>query len=152
MEDTTKSIDDVVRIKISNFKKKANHNKNETLLSFKLIMVSTLLSPLFIAFGTTLLYGKIVPAILSLIAAASTAWLQLRKPQQLWGLYRTSQRKLENELELFQFDVGIYDKPEPEKSKKLLLITNDIFMETHKSWVGIIPDSEELLDKKSDFK
>lgn len=77
---------DVVRKKLFEMEKKANHNKCETLWSFRIIMVSTLLIPIFIAFGSDQLYGKMFPMILSLIAALFTSWIQLRKPQSLWGL------------------------------------------------------------------
>lgn len=65
----------------SGFKLKADHNKTESLICFGVVVVFSLASPLFVTLGEGVFWGKILPSILSLSVAASTAWLQLRKPQ-----------------------------------------------------------------------
>lgn len=140
--DASRTVEFTVEDKVIKLKKKADHNKAEALWSFKIVMLSTLISPLFVAFGTGDLYGKIIPSVLSLIAAALTAWLQLRKPQNLWKIYRTAQRRIENELELYQFKVNEYDSNDADK--KLLLNANNIYLETHSKWVESIPTEKSL--------
>ncbi|MEZ8383129.1 DUF4231 domain-containing protein [Vibrio splendidus] len=131
-----------INAKISHFKKKADHNKRESLWSFKLIMASTLTSPLFVAFGTTELYSKFVPAFLSIIAAGLTAWVQLRKPQNLWKTYRTAQRKLEVELERYQFEIDEYSGSD--KDKNVIAKANDIYVDVHDQWSQLVPSPEDI--------
>ncbi|SRR5258708_1961456 len=78
-------------------REKADHNKRESQISFYAVICFTLAAPLFVTMGEGWLWGKLVPATLSVIAAGATAWLQLRKPQRLWAIYRRAQRELERE-------------------------------------------------------
>ena len=128
---------------IKGIKSKADHNKRESQFCFALVIVATLLAPLFIAFGPGLVLGKIIPSVLSVSAAASTAWLQLRKPQQLWALYRTAQRELEDERTRFEYRLGDYKTVEdPEK----LLATRvaDSAIGLHQQWLPLVPNPENL--------
>lgn len=129
--------------KIEHFKKKANHNKTEALWSFKLIMLSTVIVPVLIAYGSNDLWGKILPSILSCLSAFLTAWIQLRKPNQLWKLYRTAQRKLESELELYQCNAGKY---KDENLKDILIIerVNKIYLSVNADWSLLIPNQKDL--------
>src|SRR5690348_12971776 len=77
------------------FRNKANHNKIEAQGCFVAVIACTLLAPLFVTLGQGLIWAKIVPSALSVTAAALTTWLQLRKPQRLWVIYRRAQRELE---------------------------------------------------------
>src|SRR5829696_1738539 len=81
---------------IRGFSTKADKKKIEAVACFLLVITSTLSAPLFVTLGTGVLWGKVVPSALSLAAAGATAWLQLRKPQQLWTMYRSAQRELED--------------------------------------------------------
>lgn len=138
------AVESIAEEKIRGMKDKANHNKSEALWSFKTVMLSTLLSPLFVAFGEGLVYGKIIPAILSVIAAAFTAWIQLRKPQSLWATYRTAQRKMEVELDSYRFKLQGYDEDGCEPDKVLITRINDIYLETHFKWSDLVPTTQEL--------
>ena len=136
------------------FKKKSNHNKRESMICFVLAMGGALASPIFVTlgediaklfgeFGSVFLFSKFFPSLLSVIVAFSTAWLQLRKPQQLWALYRTSQRELEDNLYKFQYRVAEYENHEnPEK----LLVENvsKIALNAHYSWLPMVPNPEDI--------
>ncbi|HIF9443834.1 TPA: DUF4231 domain-containing protein [Photobacterium damselae] len=135
-------VEAAVNSKILHFKNKADHNKHESLWSFKLIMISTLASPLFVAFGTIELYSKFVPAFLSLVAAGLTAWVQLRKPQNLWKTYRTAQRRLEVELEKYLFEIDEYSGDD--KDQKIITKANDIYVDVHKQWSELVPSPDDI--------
>ena len=109
-------------------------------------MICTLSAPLFVAFGNEVLYAKIIPSILSVLAAFATGWIQLRKPQSLWGLYRNAQRELESELYSYMFDIEPYDGGD--KDKLLYIRTSAHFESTHKQWLNLIPTYESF--SKSD--
>jgi hypothetical protein len=128
-------------IKLS-FEKKANHNKMEALLCFTLILVSSLSAPLFINIGKNDLLSKIIPSILSVIAAGLTSWIQLRKPQRLWGIYRGAQRRVEFEITKHEFGIGDY-KENAEADALLAERVGGISMTTHSEWTEVIPTSED---------
>lgn len=139
---------------IAGFKDKSTHNKNESMLYFWLSMGGALAIPVFVTlgddmakmlgdYGSVFVFSKLVPTLLSATVAFSTAWLQLRKPQQLWALYRTSQRELEDNLYKYQYRVGEYStNPEPDK----LLIENvsQIALNAHYSWLPMVPNPEDI--------
>ncbi|MCL0013489.1 DUF4231 domain-containing protein, partial [Providencia rettgeri] len=77
------------------YRDKASHNKNETLWCFRLIMFCSIFAPIFFLISDELIYSKLIPSCMSAVAAFCTAWVQLRKPQNLWALYKTSERELE---------------------------------------------------------
>lgn len=85
-----KSVEEICLENVSSFADKANHNKRESHVCFAVTIGATLAAPIFILLTNDLVLGRIVPAVLSALAAAATAWLQLRKPQHLWGIYRTA--------------------------------------------------------------
>ncbi|WP_077927053.1 DUF4231 domain-containing protein [Wohlfahrtiimonas populi] len=134
----------LVKTKILDMKKKANHNKLEALWGVRIIILFGMSAPIFIAFGSGLVYGKIIPSVLSLIAAILTAWLQIRKPQNLWYIYRTAQRKFEVEIELYQFDIGFYNVKTEEKDKILIRQVTDIYLDTHNKWSEIVPSMKNI--------
>lgn len=123
--------------------KKADHNKTESLNAFLLTIVSSLAAPLFVTLGDTTFVGKVVPSILSLAAAGSTAWLQLRKPQQLWSLYRSAQRELEHAQVQYRFKLGDFENAEnPEKI--LADKGSQIALHVHHKWTALVPNPEGI--------
>ena len=124
-------------------KEKSNHNKFESQFCFFSAIIFSISAPLFIAFGIGDFWGKIVPAVLSALVAASTSWLQLRQPQRLWSIYRTAQRELEDEKVKFDHDLNEYDGS-LDKLKLLAERTAKIAMGVHRQWEGIVPDSSSL--------
>ena len=134
--------------KISNsFKAKADHNKTESLSCFTLILVASLVAPLFITLGESVLWGKIVPSILSVIAAGLTSWLQLRKPQKLWSMYRGAQRLIEDHITKYSFKVGEY-KTLAEADSLLAEKVAEIALNAHNEWTSVIPSPEALSIKE----
>ena len=139
---------------IRGFEGKASHNKNESMLCFWASMGGALLIPVFITLGPGVAeslacpsadfwLGKVFPSLISVCVAFSTGWLQLRKPQQLWSLYRTSQRELEDNLHKYRFSVGIY--ADTENSEKILVEkVTKIALDAHYSWLPIVPNPENM--------
>lgn len=128
---------------IEHYKAKADHNKSETLRCFILVIVCTLTTPLFITLGPGLWLGKVAPSVLSLIAAGATAWLQQRKPQQLWSLYRTAQRELECHEIRYSYHIEEYEEPgNPEKT--LAKNVASIILNTHRQWIPMVPAPDSL--------
>lgn len=125
------------------FKEKADHNKNESLTCFTIILISSLSAPLFITLGNGDLLAKILPSVLSVIAAGLTSWLQLRKPQKLWSMYRGSQRLIEDHITKYKFKIADYkthDSPDSLLAEKVA----EIALGAHFEWTTVIPTPETL--------
>jgi hypothetical protein len=140
------AVDHVEKIR-KGFEEKAKHNKNEALGCLMFIMIATGASPLFIAFGPEPITGKVLPSLLSLVAGGLTGWLQLRRPQQLWGIYREAQRQIEDQVAKFKFKVGDYTIPGDRKgaTEKLLIErVCAIALAAHDAWKGVLPGPESL--------
>lgn len=127
------------------FKNKADHNKKESLWCFRIIMLGTLSAPLLVGLGEGVLYAKVLPSILSAVAAFCTAWLQLRKPQELWSVYRNAQRQIEVQVTHFDFKVAEYtDLGENKASELLALNVSNLVLETNSRWTQHVPNPSNL--------
>ncbi len=128
------------------FEKKAKHHKQESLWCFRLTMLSTLVAPILVALGEDVWFAKITPSVLTALAAFCTAWVQLRKPQELWAIYRNAQRQIEIETAHYDFQVGAYQNlSEKEADSLLVLKVIGLLSEVNKQWMGQVPNT-----KKSD--
>lgn len=138
---------------IRGFEEKASHNKNESMLNFWVSMGGALLVPVFVTLGPGIaeaigfsslqfLLGKVIPSLLSACVAFSTGWLQLRKPQRLWSLYRSSQRELEDNLQKYRFSVGEYAEAES-PDKILVEKVTKIALDAHYAWLPMVPNPEK---------
>lgn len=128
---------------IAGIEKKADHNKTEAMRCLVISMLSTLLAPIFIMTGEGLVVGKLIPALLTAVATFCTAWMQLRKPQQLWALYRGAQRELEDERTKFRFLLEPFaSASDPEKL--LAERVANIALTLHDRWAPLVPNPESL--------
>lgn len=139
---------------IVGFKEKSTHNKNESMLCFWLSMGGALAAPVFVTlgediakifgtYGSVFVFSKLIPTLLSVAVAFSTAWLQLRKPQQLWALYRTSQRELEDNFYKYKYKVAEYSES-PDPGKLLVEKVAQIALDAHYSWLPMVPNPEDI--------
>ncbi|MBE4576509.1 hypothetical protein BOO30_03150 [Vibrio navarrensis] len=127
------------------FKNKADHNKKESLWCFRIIMLGTLSAPLLVGLGEGVLYAKVLPSILSVVAAFCTAWLQLRKPQELWSIYRNAQRQIEAQITHFDFSVAEYTGLDESKASELLALhVSNLVLETNSRWIKHVPNPSSL--------
>lgn len=126
---------------VNSFKNKANHNKHETQFCFVLIITCTTAAPVFLSFGEDAIWSKIVPAALSLIAAATTSWVQFRKPERLWSIYRRAQRELEQER--IKYDFSLEEYKDDDKEKVFASKASSIAFEAHCKWEGILNSKPE---------
>jgi hypothetical protein len=128
---------------IDGLKRKADHNKHEALWTFIAVIATTLFTPVFVTLGSGLFWGKAVPSVLSLVAAGCTAWLQQRKPQQLWAMYRTAQRELEDQQTRHRFALAPYEGA-ADPDKMLAERVAEIALGLHHQWVSMVPNPDGL--------
>jgi hypothetical protein len=136
---------------IMGFKKKATSNKNESMIWFFITMASSLVAPIFVTLGGgSFFWGKFLPSLLSAIVAFGAAWMQLRKPQHLWALYRGCQRRLEDNLTKYRFKVEDYDGVNADKI--LAQRCADIAISAHNEWLPIMPKGDNYSGSSSKEK
>ena len=147
MNDSDKALDETARefceTTIRSFERKADHNKGEAIWCFRLVIGCSLLAPLFVTLGEGILIGKLTPSLLSVAAAFSMAWLQQRKPQQLWALYRGKQRELEYHLKAHQFGLGEYKQREG-SDELLACCVARIAQDAHSEWLSVVPKVDDV--------
>ena len=124
-------------------REKANHNKLEAQWCFVTIIVCTLVAPLFVTLGTGVFFAKVIPSVLSVLAGGLTSWLQLRKPQRLWVLYRRAQRELEEQKANYDFKDGEF-ADSPDADQLLARKVTSVSRWVHDSWEGLVPEPEML--------
>jgi hypothetical protein len=147
-ENTFATVSDYYAAVRKGVREKADHNKIESQIAFYTVIFFTLLSPLFVTLGVGWILGKVIPAVLSVLAAAATAWLQLRIPQRLWAIYRRAQRELEREKAKFDFRLAEYAK-EDEPEKLLAQKVSDIAFHVHEQWEGLVPEPDAITSSKT---
>lgn len=128
---------------IREMKRKADHNKREALWSFISVISTTLTTPVLVTLGTGMFLSKVAPSALSLAAAGFTAWLQQRKPQQLWVIYRTAQRDLEDHLTRYRYGLVPYQEAIA-PDKMLAERVAEIALSVHQQWLPLIPNPDGL--------
>lgn len=128
---------------IEGFAAKAAHNKTESQACFMAVVLCTGVVPLLITLGEGFWLGKAIPAALSTLAAIASAWLQLRKPQQLWSLYRSAQRELEDQETKRRFLISEYET-EPDPDNLLAMKVAAIALNVHNQWVPLVPNPDHL--------
>lgn len=132
-------------------REKADHNKSEAQLCFAAIIACTLVAPLFVTLSDSFFWGKALPSFLSVTAAGLTSWVQLRRPQKLWVIYRRAQRELEQLKADYDFKDGQFaSDPAPEKllARKVTAVGRWV----HDQWEGLVPEPEAILPKKSEVQ
>lgn len=122
---------------------KAIKNKNETTRLFLVVTIATVLSPILILLPLNIFFSKITPAILTGCAALATSWIQIRKPQERWAMYRTAQREIEFQLDQYDFSNGEYIDVQ-DKDSLLADNVSKRALQLHYEWLPVAPKFEEL--------
>ena len=129
-----------IRNGISN---KAEKNKNLSTQLFVTILFATVFSPLLILLTTDIWISKYIPAFVTACAALASYWLQLRKPQERWVIYRTAQREIEFEIDQYCHENGDYSNTET-KDKLLSDRVSKRALQLHYEWIPVVPKVEDI--------
>jgi len=123
-------------------KRKADSNKTVSTFLFLVVLFSTVLCPVLILISSNEYVSKYLPAILSAGAALASYWMQLRKPQDRWVIYRTAQREIEYEIDQYTFGTGSYSIEDKEKT--LAAVVSKRALQLHYEWMPMVPKIEDI--------
>ncbi|PPL04275.1 DUF4231 domain-containing protein [Parapedobacter indicus] len=123
-------------------KNKADKNKNFSTFLFLVVLIATVITPVLILISNCFFISKVVPAFLSAFAALASYWIQLRKPHERWSLYRTTQRKIESEINKYDYSIDEYNGEE--KENLLAKRVNDLALKLHYDWMPMVPTTKEI--------
>jgi hypothetical protein len=124
-------------------KAKSDETKRFSTFLFLVILISTVFSPALILISNEPWLSKYLPAFLTACAALASYWIQLRKPQERWLIYRTAQREIEYEIDQYTFGNGDY----VESNNKDLLLTDRVSkraLQLHYEWMPIVPKIDDV--------
>lgn len=124
---------------------KANTNERRARRASWLLVVSTAAIPVFIIASTQtqgFAFGKLIPAILAAISAATAGLLQFERPHERWSLYRRYQRLFEAERFLYVQGAGQYSGTDADLRFSKWLSEQRIAV--HDEWAGLIPASDQV--------
>ncbi len=122
---------------------KADENKSLSTRLFLIILISTVISPILILLPFGDVYSKYLPALMTASAALASYWLQLRKPQDRWVIYRGAQREIEYQIDQYNFGNDEYGKAD-DKEKLLADRVSKRALQLHYEWVPFAPKAEEI--------
>lgn len=130
--------------------RKSDKNKNLTDLLIFTVLASTVFSPLLIFAPFEEPWSKLLPAGLSALAALSTGWLQVRRPQERWAMYRTAQREIEFEIAQFVYGNGEYSDP-ANKDQILADKVSKRALRLNYEWLPVVPKTDDLRKVNEEF-
>lgn len=122
---------------------KADENKRLTNLLFFAVLAATVFSPILILLPIPQLWSKIAPAVFTGFAALASGWVQLKRPQERWALYRTAQREIEFEIDQHEFGLGEYTDPQARDSVLAETVSKRA-LQLHYEWLPMVPQLQEL--------
>ena len=118
------------------FKNKSNKNKRISNKLLIIIILSSVLTPVFILVSADFWISKLLPSVLGAAAAFSSYWIQLKKPQEKWILFRSAQRQIEYEIDIYKFNLSNLSQKDLEKS--LAMKVSQINLEAHQNWIPLL--------------
>jgi Protein of unknown function (DUF4231) len=128
---------------LQGIKDKAERNKHWSDALFFIIIAATASSPILILLPLAPIWSRNAPAILTALASVASAWVQLRKPQERWALYRTAQREIEFEIDQYTFGLGKYRDLTTRVSVLADAVSNRA-LQLHYEWLPMVPRLREL--------
>ena len=136
-----------VKSQKDHFRDKANRNKRIVNYSMAIIILSSVMSPVFILISNDFWISKLVPSLLGSLAAFCTYWIQLKKPQEKWILFRTAEKEIESEISNFIYSCD----QKKENENELAVRVSKYVKNVHQSWIPLVPIKKdfELLQKSN---
>jgi hypothetical protein len=128
---------------LNGIKEKAKRNKRGSTIFFLCLLIPTAITPILILLPFGDILTKYIPAAITALASFSSAWMQLRKPQERWVLYRTAQREIEFEVDQYSYGLGSYSDPKT-KDEILADRISKRALQLHYDWIPIFPKAKEI--------
>jgi Protein of unknown function (DUF4231) len=103
------------------YETKANENKSRFHIFQAIIIIASVIIPIVNLIDFATFEIRIISSILGGTVAGVTAFMQLKKYQENWLLYRATEENLEKEKYLFLYGAGPYSDAKDDNRKKILV-------------------------------
>jgi hypothetical protein len=103
------------------YERKANENKSKFHIFQSIIIIASVIIPIINLINFAPFEIRIISSILGGTVTGITAFIQLKKYQENWLLYRATEENLKKEKYLFLYDAGPYSDAKDDNRKKILV-------------------------------
>jgi hypothetical protein len=103
------------------YETKANENKSRFHIFQTIIIIASVIIPLINLINFAPFEIRVISSILGGTVTGVTAFIQLKKYQENWLLYRATEENLKKEKYLFLYDAGPYSDAKDDNRKKILV-------------------------------
>ena len=103
------------------YESKANENKSRFHVFQTIIIVASVIIPIVNLINLATFEIRIISSILGGTVVGVTAFIQVKKYQENWLLYRATEENLKKEKYLFLYDAGPYSDAKDDNRKKILV-------------------------------
>ena len=103
------------------YESKANENKSRFHIFQTIIIIASVIIPLINLINFAPFEIRVISSILGGTVTGVTAFIQLKKYQENWLLYRATEENLKKEKYLFLYDAGPYSDTKEDNQKKILV-------------------------------
>src|SRR5215204_5290291 len=103
------------------YESKANENKSRFQIFQTIIIIASVIIPLINLIESAPFEIRVISSILGGTVTGVTAFIQLKKYQENWLLYRATEENLKKEKYLFLYDAGPYSDAKDDNRKKILV-------------------------------
>jgi hypothetical protein len=121
MSNESNYVEDRLSEQMKWYETKANENKSRFHIFQTIIVIASVIIPIINLINFAPFEIRIVSSILGGTVTGITAFIQLKKYQENWLLYRATEENLKKEKYLFLYDAGPYSDAKDDNRKKVLV-------------------------------
>lgn len=126
---------------------RARANERRARVTTSAIVVASALIPVCLVAagqGDHFVWGRLLPALLAATSGAAAGSLQLDRAHDRWRLYRTYQRRIEDEVFRFENHMSPYDGADTQRELQMAETVLQIRAQLHRDWGGLVPTSSAI--------
>lgn len=131
------------------YETKANENKSRFQIFQTVIIIASVIIPIVNLIDFATFEIRIISSVLGGTVAGVTAFIQLKKYQENWLLYRATEENLKKEKYLFLYDAGPYSDAIDDNRKKILVERVESIISSETSQFFGMHQTRQQLDRQS---
>ncbi|MEZ5246307.1 MAG: DUF4231 domain-containing protein [Acidimicrobiales bacterium] len=129
----------------ASIERKAGKNKRRARVVTLVMIGSTAMIPVVLAYASSDFWQRLVPSVLAAVSVVAGTWAQFEKPHERWVLYRRYHRILQGEQNRYKYRLDAYAaEADDESNKRLAARLVELQLQLHREWEGLVPATDEL--------